>query len=144
MGISIFGFPSFHDEQGGKIRGLNTMVVVRQDGVNVAHLGDLGHPLSKEQVERLGVVDVLLIPVGGLYTIDAGQAAEIIEAIEPSVAIPMHYHQPSLSESFSGLANLDQLLKGVGKEGTAPQEKLTVSPESLPAEPTIVVLNPVQ
>lgn len=140
--ISLFGHSTFHDDQQGQLRGMNTVMVIHLDGVTIAHLGDLGHPLSDKQLAQLGVIDVLLIPVGGVFTITAKQASEVIEAIEPSIAIPMHYRTPQHSESFKELTGVEEFLKEMGKEGLEPQEKLSVTPDSLPGELEIVVLKP--
>ena len=82
---------TFHDEVYGAKRGKNTVTVVEAEGLRIAHMGDLGHLLSPEQVLALGRIDVLLVPVGGYYTIDAAQAKEVAEQINPRVIIPMHY-----------------------------------------------------
>ncbi len=89
--VHIRGIASFHDDQSGAKRGKNVIFVVEADGVRVAHLGDLGHPLSARQHAMLGPVDILMVPVGGFYTIDGAQAAEECRAIAPRVILPMHY-----------------------------------------------------
>lgn len=90
-GFAVEGIDSFHDAEGGAKRGSNVIFVVEVDGIRIAHLGDLGHALSAEQISRLGHIDVLLIPVGGYYTIDAEEALAVARAIAPRVAVPMHY-----------------------------------------------------
>ena len=82
---------TWHDEAGGAKRGPNTIHVVEAEGLRIAHLGDLGHELSPEQLAALGHIDVLMLPVGGFFTIDAAQAARTAEAIGAPVVIPMHY-----------------------------------------------------
>jgi L-ascorbate metabolism protein UlaG (beta-lactamase superfamily) len=84
-------FPTFHDGVRGTKRGKNTLTLVDMGGVRVLHMGDIGHDLSPELMEKLGRVDVLMIPVGGYYTIDAWQAADIKAALAPRLTIPMHY-----------------------------------------------------
>lgn len=86
---------SFHDEQRGALRGANIIRCFTAGGVTVCHLGDLGHLLSSEQVRKIGKVDVLLIPVGGFYTIDAGQAKLVAEQLSPRCIVPMHYRHVS-------------------------------------------------
>lgn len=87
--------PTFHDDQGGAARGTNTIHVLSDGGVTVAHLGDLGHPLSAEQLAEIGPVDGILIPVGGVYTVDAAGAKGVCEALHPRWIVPMHYrHAP--------------------------------------------------
>lgn len=139
--IGVFGFPSFHDDRGGVERGGNLITVIHMDGVTFAHLGDLGHLLGDKQVSALDGVDVLFVPVGGVYTIDAKQASEVVEAIEPSIVVPMHYKLPGMREAFSQLESVETFLKQMGKEGVVPVEKLTVTPESLPDELGVVVLH---
>lgn len=83
--------PSFHDNAHGLLRGKNKITVLEAEGKRLVHLGDLGHPLNAEQLAAVGTPDVLLIPVGGHYTIDAATAAELVRALEPKLTIPMHY-----------------------------------------------------
>jgi len=91
-GIPFLGIPSFHDDQEGAERGANHIYAFTLDGIRVAHLGDLGEPLDETQLEALSDVEVLLIPVGGHYTIDAAQAREAVQGLPNlKVVIPMHY-----------------------------------------------------
>lgn len=82
---------SFHDDQGGKLRGGNIVRIFRFGGLSVAHMGDLGHVPEWELLEKLKGVDCLLIPIGGTYTIDPDAAEKVVSLIEPTVTIPMHY-----------------------------------------------------
>ena len=90
-GYTLREIPSCHDDRQGALRGENRITVLEAEGLRLAHLGDLGHPLSKEQRAAIGRPDVLLIPVGGHYTIDAATAAEQVRALRPKLTIPMHY-----------------------------------------------------
>jgi L-ascorbate metabolism protein UlaG (beta-lactamase superfamily) len=101
--IPITGIHSYHDDVEGAKRGENTIFIIEMDGYRVCHLGDLGHMLTSEDIEKLGRVDVLLIPVGGNFTIDGKQAAELAIKIEPHIIIPMHYKTPHLSFSLDGV-----------------------------------------
>ena len=83
---------TFHDDQGGALRGPNTVHILSAGGLAVAHLGDLGHQLSKEQLAAVGHLDMVMIPVGGTYTVDAQGAKAVCEALKPSCVVPMHYH----------------------------------------------------
>lgn len=86
---------TFHDDQGGALRGPNTIHILSAGGVTIAHLGDLGHPLSPEQLAAVGPLDAVLIPVGGTYTVDAAGAKAVCEALRPKCVVPMHYrHAP--------------------------------------------------
>lgn len=90
-GLKITGVPSFHDDAQGAKRGKNTIFVVEGEGLKIAHLGDLGHPLNGEQLRALQNLDLLLIPIGGFYTIDTPTAVAQIEALKPRCAVAMHF-----------------------------------------------------
>ncbi len=90
-GVNIVGLSSFHDEKGGEERGLNTIYILESEDLRVCHLGDLGADLSEKQYEAISGVDILMIPVGGNYTIDGARAAKMVKKIEPRVVIPMHF-----------------------------------------------------
>lgn len=93
-GIGITGVATAHDEADGKQRGRNVIFNITADGLNICHCGDLGHLLTPEQIKEIGHVDVLLIPVGGFYTIDYGQAVQVARQLKPSVILPMHFKTP--------------------------------------------------
>lgn len=140
-GAHIRGTPSFHDAERGAKRGRNTMYHIELDGVRLAHLGDLGHTLSAGDVEELGDVDILFIPVGGVFTIHAKQAVEIVNEIEPSIVIPMHYNRPGLNpKNFSELVPVSDFLKEIGKEGTSTQQKLNITKDKITEEMQVIVL----
>jgi L-ascorbate metabolism protein UlaG (beta-lactamase superfamily) len=90
-GVEITGIESFHDESGGSERGKNTIYKLQIDGMNIVHLGDLGHPLSDEDVRKIGAVDILFVPIGGYFTIDAKTAESVVDKLNPKVVIPMHF-----------------------------------------------------
>ena len=102
-GVQIFGLNTFHDEQDGKKRGNNVIFNIRMDGVNVCHLGDVGHGPSPMMIEAISPVDILLIPVGGNYTIDAEVAKEYVDRLMPSVIIPMHYKTDDVEIDIDGV-----------------------------------------
>lgn len=121
MDVSIIGFSSFHDGKNGEERGKNTVYVFEADGLRIVHLGDLGHMLSDDLISEIGDVDVLMVPVGGEYTIGAKEAAELVSSIEPYFVIPMHYQTSGLSpESFAKLVPVENFLK----ESALPVENL--------------------
>lgn len=140
-GISVFGVSSFHDASQGAERGSNTIFTILLDELRVCHLGDLGHPLSTEQVEAIGSVDILLCPVGGVFTIDPQLAIKTIRQIEPAIVIPMHYrtpqHQPQI---FADLKTVSDFLQQYGTE-VMPEPKLEVTPAKLPEETEVHVLS---
>lgn len=107
--LNITQIPCFHDEKAGSLRGENLISVVECEGLRAAHLGDLGHMLSDEQLELLGKIDVLMIPIGGFYTIDSKTAAELVKKISPNVVIPMHYKGEGFG--FDVLETRDAFLK---------------------------------
>ncbi len=143
-GISIFGVHTFHDANGGVERGSNQVFTSLVDGIKICHLGDLGHELTPEQLEEIGSVDVLLCPVGGVYTIDPEVAVKIIRAIEPGIVIPMHYKTEKHNEDvFGDLKTLEAFLKVYGVSPT-PVPKLEIdSKASLPEETELVILSEV-
>lgn len=99
---------TFHDEKGGTLRGTNTIHVYEAGGVRIAHLGDLGHVLSETQVEAIGPLDAVLIPVGGFYTIDAETAKTVCGQLKPRIIVPMHYHHPP--HGLSNVAGVENFL----------------------------------
>ncbi|MFQ5906558.1 MAG: MBL fold metallo-hydrolase [bacterium] len=111
-GIKFRGVATYHDRSQGKERGDNTVFVFDVDGLTVCHLGDLGHVISEKDAAQLGKVDVLLVPVGGYFTIDAGEATSVMNAVNPKVVIPMHYKTEKLGFPIDGV---DKFLEG--KEG---------------------------
>ena len=98
----------FHDDEGGSLRGENKITIIEAAGKRIAHMGDLGHMLSEEQLDAVGKCDVMLIPVGGYFTIDAKGAKEIVDAADPVVVIPMHYR--SGSYGYDVIAEPDEVL----------------------------------
>ncbi|MBU2540248.1 MBL fold metallo-hydrolase [Patescibacteria group bacterium] len=140
-GIFIKGIPAFHDDAQGKERGNITIYTIEAEGLRFCHLGDLGQKqLTDEQVEEIGQIDVLMIPVGGVFTISSQEAVKIISQIEPKIVIPMHYSIPHLKIKLDGV---DKFLKAIGKNSVVPQEKLLVKLSALPKEGMdIVVLLP--
>lgn len=139
-GVVITGVSSFHDNSGGSERGLNTIYNVMIDGLNIVHLGDLGqNRLTEEQVQQIDITDILLIPVGSIYTIDGKVAVDIVSELEPKIIIPMHYGGvPGLKFP---LENVDKFLKEMGAENTTPVAKLSITKEKLPEEPQVIVLS---
>jgi len=107
--FAVVEVQTFHDDQGGKLRGNNVIRKFTADGVSAAHLGDLGHPLSAAQLEALGPCDAIMIPVGGYYTIDAAAAKAVADAIGAAVVIPMHYRDGEVG--FDVLSTLDDFTK---------------------------------
>jgi L-ascorbate metabolism protein UlaG (beta-lactamase superfamily) len=129
---------SYHDGERGAQRGKNTVYVMNIDDISVCHLGDLGHKLTAVQLEEIGQVDVLCLPVGGVSTIDAPVAAEVVRQIEPRVVIPMHYKTLAITREMEPV---DRFFKEMSVGEIEPQSKLNVSRSSLPASTQIFYLN---
>lgn len=138
-GCVITGIDSFHDEKEGAERGKNTIFHLMFDGLNIVHLGDLGQSeLTEEQLSKIGEVDILLIPVGSVYTIDGKAAAGIVAQLEPKIIIPMHYKIEDLKFELEGV---EKFLKEMGAEGVTPLPKLSITKEKLPEEPQVILLS---
>ncbi len=135
--VFITGITTYHDARSGSVRGRNTVFLFEFDGVTICHLGDLGHVPTQSQVEALSAVDVLLVPVGGLHTIDASKASEVISLIEPRLVIPMHY---KTKIEKANLETVTKFLKEMGLAPVPPQPDLTVTPSSLPDDTQVVLL----
>ena len=136
-GVLIIGITTYHDAVRGQTRGKNTAYIMEIDGVSICHLGDLGHVLTSEQVEEIGDVDVLLLPVGGASTINATMAAEVIRQLEPKAVIPMHFKTPFLKRE---LDPVEDFLKEMGMERVESRPKLTVSRTNLPPSTQVFLL----
>ncbi len=139
--VSIQGIQSFHDSSQGKERGSNTIYVMETEDIRICHLGDLGQKeLTPEQVEQIGDIDILMIPVGGNFTIESKEAVKIMSQIEPSIIIPMHYAIPKLKMKLNGL---DKFLKTMGVKKLDTLPKLSIKKKDIsPEEAKIVVLAP--
>lgn len=130
----IVGIESSHDKSQGAERGLNTIFLYRVDGIKICHLGDLGTDLSSDQIEKIDGVDIVFIPVGGKYTIDAKEAAKIISEIDPKIVIPMHYRVGKMTD----LDPVDNFLSEIGKQ---PQktDRIKIQPKDLPENLEVIL-----
>lgn len=145
-GITVFGYPTFHDSANGAERGKNIIYSIYVDDVHILHLGDLGHTLTEKQTEEITDVDILLCPVGGTFSLDPQQAVDVIAALEPRMIVPMHYRTPRHDAGeFGQLATLEEFMTKFGKTVT-PQEKLVVSAVKSTSEDAVetqlIVLEP--
>jgi len=141
-GIEINSMKTYHDKVEGVEKGKNLIMVIRIDGMTICHLGDLGHKLTESQIERLGDVDVLLIPVGGVYTIDSQEAVGLISEIQPSIVVPMHYKVAGMTDGFSELITLEQFLdKNKLPIFGEPVHKMKIDESDLPDDTQILVMN---
>jgi L-ascorbate metabolism protein UlaG (beta-lactamase superfamily) len=137
--IRIRTVPSFHDSEDGLKRGKNSIFVVETDGLKIVHLGDLGHTLEKKEIDAIGPVDILMIPVGGIYTINGEKAKEVVQQLKPRLYIlPMHYGTKVLDT----LQEPDEFLEGEKNVRKLEESNTLTVPFDLKLDkPTIVLMN---
>ncbi len=133
-GIEIKGIESYHDKDRGSKRGENIIYKFKLDGFNIVHLGDLGHLLSEEKIEEIKPVDILLVPVGGNYTINAEEALKTMEQLSPKITIPMHYKVPGLTVDIS---SDDEFLQKAIQQGYKINKENTTEINELPEKKEI-------
>lgn len=136
-GIEFTGISCYHDEAKGGQRGANTIFCFTMDGIRICHLGDLGHSLSDKQIAEIGAVDMLLIPVGGYFTIDAKQAAQVCEQLKPRIVIPMHYKTAKCAYPIAGVEEFLAGRKNVRRLDSSETEH---QKEQLPSTPETIAL----
>jgi L-ascorbate metabolism protein UlaG (beta-lactamase superfamily) len=136
-GIEFKGIEVYHDTSKGSQRGSNTIFCFTVNDVRLCHMGDLGHLLSGPDIARIGQVDVLMIPVGGLYTVDAAEATKICEQVKPKVIIPMHYRNDKCSFPIAGV---EDFLKGKENVKRLNTSDLELKAVQLPPVTEVVVL----
>ena len=136
-GISMKGISTYHDPSKGSERGANTIFTIKINNIQLCHLGDLGHLLSDKELAEIGPVDILLIPVGGLFTIDPKEATGVAEQIKPKVLIPMHFK--TVKCGFP-IAPVEDFLKGKTNIKRPKVSELTIDKATLPQQMEIVVL----
>jgi len=136
--VFVTGVQTFHDKRNGRDRGKNTAYAINMDGINICHLGDLGHVPNQAQADAIGDVDILLVPVGGGNALNASDAAEVVSLFEPLVVIPMHYRVPDLTVK---LDSVDKFIKEMGVKAPDPVESYNVKRDGLPKEMQVVLLS---
>ncbi|MEK7579966.1 MAG: MBL fold metallo-hydrolase [Patescibacteria group bacterium] len=137
-GIFVKGIQSFHDKSQGKERGSNTIYVIRIEDMSVVHLGDFGEgKLSEEQIEKIGDPDILMIPIGGTYTINYKEAVEAVHEIEPKIVIPMHYKIQGLKIDIEGP---EKFLKEISLTPEKAEKVYKIQKKNLPVEEIKVIL----
>jgi len=135
--IRFFGISTFHDETGGSLRGKNIIYIIETDGIRIAHLGDLGHIPDDKQLKDLQGIDILMIPVGGVYTINAVQALDIINVLKPKVAIPMHYKSVDTKLNVDEVSSFTRRAAGFKEVG----QTINIEEKSLPKKTEIWVMS---
>jgi L-ascorbate metabolism protein UlaG (beta-lactamase superfamily) len=138
-GISVKSVQAYHDAATGAQRGSDLIFCFKVDEVNICHLGDLGHQLTPQQLAEIGTVDILLIPVGGFFTIDATEATAVTQSLHPKVIIPMHYKNAKVDFPIKGV---DEFLEGKKNVRRVNSSEFEVNRGNLPLETEIVVLQP--
>jgi L-ascorbate metabolism protein UlaG (beta-lactamase superfamily) len=136
-GISIKGIPTYHDPSKGNERGTNTIFTLKIDNIQLCHLGDLGHLLSDKELAEIGPVDILLIPVGGFFTIDSKEATRVAEQIKPKILIPMHF---KTEKCGFPIAPVEDFLKGKSNTKQPKTSEIAFDQSTLPQQMEIVVL----
>lgn len=136
-GISIKGISTYHDPSQGSERGTNTIFNLLVDGIQICHLGDLGHILREKEMIEIGSVDILLIPVGGFFTIDAREATRLVDQIKPRVVIPMHFKTEKCGFPIAPVEDFTRGKAGLKQPGSS---EMTFTKASLPQQMEIVVL----
>jgi L-ascorbate metabolism protein UlaG (beta-lactamase superfamily) len=137
LGIEIKGIEAFHDTNQGKDRGKNTIFCINYKEISIAHLGDLGHSLNDDQIQSIGKIDVLLIPVGGSVTLSKTDIEKVINQLKPKIIIPMHAKTKGCSFPFS---TIDEFISG--KQNVKIQNKSEIEINNLPSSQEIIVLDP--
>jgi L-ascorbate metabolism protein UlaG (beta-lactamase superfamily) len=135
-GVSVTGVKTFHDDRQGKDRGRNVVHVVEMDGMRIAHLGDLGHLLSPDEVKAIGKVDVLLVPVGGHFTVEPREALAVVRSLRPSVVIPMHFKTESINFPVKPV---EDFLSLAGKHERPGKSEIEIKKEDLGGQRIIVL-----
>jgi len=138
-GIQFKGVATNHDEVQGGQRGPNTIFCSTIDDIKLCHLGDLGHVLNREQVSEIGAVDILFVPVGGFFTIDAPAASQVCDQLGPKVIIPMHFKTPKCAYPIAGV---EDFLKGKENVRRIEHSEVDFEREKLPTTTEIVLLRP--
>ncbi|EKQ50316.1 MULTISPECIES: MBL fold metallo-hydrolase [unclassified Clostridium] len=138
-GIEINGVQTFHDKSSGSKKGKNTIYKFNIDDINICHCGDLGHILNPNQIEEIGNVDILLLPVGGLATINAFDAVKVMKQLNPTIVIPMHYRTKALGLVGYIFGKVDKFISASGLKAKE-YEELELSKANIKDYSGIVVL----
>lgn len=136
--VHVRSVGAYHDNVEGMARGKNTIFVVEVDGLRFVHLGDLGHVLSSKDVQKIGPVDVLMLPIGGVYTINGSEAKKVVEQLKPKrFIVPMHYGV----KGYDDLLPADEFLEDQARVKRLEDNKLVIDPAAKPDAPTVILLN---
>lgn len=136
-GLIIEALPCYHDPSQGKERGNNMIFVIEADGLRLAHMGDLGHTLTQDIVKKMGNIDIVLLPVGGFYTIDSDEATKVMGDMNPKITIPMHFKTEKCDFPIAGVDVFTSGKKGVKTVNTY---EIEVAKEGMPKESEVIVM----
>ena len=137
QGVKIKAFPSFHDNSAGKERGKNLIFVIAADGLILVHTGDIGHALDPELLKKIGKTDIVLLPVGGFFTIDAEEASKMIASLASRITIPMHY---KTEKCAFPIASVEEFTRNQDNVRVLDKSEIDFKKETLPAKPEVIVL----
>ena len=138
-GVKFTGVATYHDENKGKDRGTNAITCMEMDGIRLCHLGDLGHSLSPQEITQIGKVDILLVPVGGFFTINAAVASDVSAKLKPKVIIPMHFKNDCCAYPIAGV---EDFLKNKDNARMMDTSEVEFKADKLPTVTQIMVLKP--
>ena len=136
--VRITALPAYHDNVEGRKRGLNSIFIVEIGGLRLAHLSDIGHTLSAETLEDMGRIDILLVPVGGIFSIDGRQAIDIMTRLRPAITIPIHYK--TAATATWPIKDESTFLGGLNNVRRLDATTISVTPETLPDRPEVWVM----
>lgn len=139
--IKIKGIITDHDKAGGTLRGKNIVSNIEIDGLWVCHLGDLGNILTHEQIEEIGKVDILFVPVGGHFIINADDALKVIDQLNPKLAIPMHYYTGQLNREKFPMDRVDVFIEKAKTTRKTQESAIEITPDTLPKNREILIMN---
>ena len=137
-GALITGLQLFHDKKQGQERGTTTAYIIELDGIKICHLGDIGQDLSEDEIDKIGDIDIMMIPVGGNFTINSEEAARIIGEIEPKIVVPMHYKIPCLTLDLHEVEKFTQKVKAKAEKS----DVIKIKEGALPQETSVYILKP--
>jgi len=135
----IKGVASYHDDTNGTQRGENIIYIISAEGLRLCHMGDLGHVLNAKEIQELGEIDILMIPVGGYYTIDADKAAQVVGQLEPKVVMPMHYKSKG-SDIVYNITSAEPFCEKLGWDVQSNTEELDITSDNLPKYENKIIL----
>lgn len=136
--IEITGVATYHDKEQGIKRGSNVAFIYSIDGLKICHLGDLGHILTNQQINEIGEIDIVLIPIGGTYTIDYREATKVVSLLNPKLVIPMHFKTPVINFPID---SVDKFLANIGSADSVGSQEIELNPDKLNLLAKVIILD---